>query len=283
MTITFRLWIWWWGNEVTERTYPPNVTKWKIFRSLGQETLDPFRESCFFFKRGIEHDNRDAVGGYDFARWFFKGRGKFRNHCLPKNTTPSKLQHIAISHTPRQSPYTIMKGISLYSLLVKVPKVCWKNLRTTVEVGRSIHHLKSSHTRSRRDEKEQRNWFIHFCGLQTWRFLGAIFIHRKGMHPEGNIYKTFQTSQVFHKLVPNPSVPLKFLKKKIRCKTYKFCKHFTELLVSKNGCRVSSFHQQPRFSHTPHAVSQEAEKLALCLVRTLGSFAWNPKQPFINV
>ena len=40
--------------------------------------------------------------------------------------------------------------------------------------------------------------------------------------------------------------------------------------MSKNSCRVSSFHQQPRFSHTPHAVSQEAEKLALCLVRTLG-------------
>lgn len=92
------------------------------------------------------------------------------------------------------------------------------------------------------------------------------------MHPKGNIDKTFQTSQVFHKLVPNPSVSLNFLKKKIRCKTYKFCKHFTELLVSKNGCRVTSFHFQPRFSHTPHAVSQEAEKLALCLVRTLGSF-----------
>ena len=141
----FRLWIWWWGNEVTtEQTHPPNVAPTKL--------LNPFRRHVFFFFfRGMSMTTEMLPGGMILQGGFFKRRGKFRNHCLPKNTTPRKLQHIAISHTPRQSPYAIMKGIPLYSLLVKVPKVCWKNLRTTVEVGRSIHHLKSSYTRSRRD------------------------------------------------------------------------------------------------------------------------------------
>ena len=65
-------------------------------------------------------------------KWLeMRGNGPVRS--FKKNTSPRKLQHTPLSHTPGNQRFAKLWKESLYSLLVKVqgciPKVLWNNLR----------------------------------------------------------------------------------------------------------------------------------------------------------